>query len=172
VAALTYPSRTKEPSLAARIDEHQRQITDLLTTTLPLLDRHHPSIQIGAELAKARMEMTRLLMDYALFKHREIFAPIIGSGGKWLHDCQRLKAACIAAGQAYRDFIRNGNRAEPLTDWDAYRASAQAMAQTMQTHLAEERAGLRRVLGVRARKGADEPRQPPARDETVNVEYI
>ena len=172
VPYLSYQSRTKQPSLATKVDDHQRQITGILTAALPLLDRRHATPEIGAELAKARMEMTRLLMDYALFKHRDIFAPIIASGGARLNDCLRLKSACIAAGQEYRDFIRSGNRTAPLTDWDAYRTSAQAMAQTMKTHLAEERAGIRKVLGVRERKPGDEVPLPPARDETVNVVYI
>ena len=169
---LTYQFRIKEPSLAAKVDDHQRQILAVIAGALPLLDRPHASTATGIELSKARMEMTRLLMEYALFKHRDIFAPIIAAGGKRTNDCLRLKNACIAAGEEYRDFIRSGNRADPLTDWEAYRVGAFAMARTMSTHLAEERSGIRRLLGVRgAKKDADGVSRPP-RDETVNVVYI
>ncbi|WP_147083464.1 hypothetical protein [Sphingomonas ginsenosidivorax] len=150
-----------------------------MTAALPLLDRPHGSLEAGAELSKARMEMTRLLMDYALFKHREIFAPVLAAGGDKTHDCLRLKTACIAAGQEYRDFTRSGNRADPLADWDGYRASAMAMARTMAAHLADERAGLRKLLGALAKKAVSEgfeppatPPAPPLRDETVNIHYI
>lgn len=117
------------------------------------------------------MELTRLLMDYALFKHREIFAPALAAGGDKSRDGQKLKIACIAAGQEYRDFIRAGSHADPVAEWNAYRASAMAMARTMTAHLAKERAGLRKLLGVRASNAvSDAP--PTVRDETVHVQYI
>jgi hypothetical protein len=169
---LSYQYRTDTSSLAAEIDGHQRRIMQVMTAALPLLDRRHGSTETNAELSKARMEMTRLLMDYALFKHRDIFAPILSAGGAKMNDCQRLKAACIAAGQDYRDFIRTGNRADPFADWDTYRDSALAMARTMKAHLADERAGLRRLLGVRAIKDISEPLPSLPRDETVNIHYI
>lgn len=137
--------------LARQLDEHQQRLLAILAWAKPMLARTQPSDAFVASLADKRMEMSRLSMEYALFKHRDIFAVAIAAGGERGRNGLRLKTACVAAAEEYRDFIRSARHLDLHARWDCYRVGAAAMAETMKEHLVEERVAIRDLLGVSAR---------------------
>lgn len=141
--------RMGKASLVKQLDDHQRRVGDILRWALPVFSRLSVPPEVAEELMARRMELSRLLMEYALFKHREIFEPVIAGGGKRGAEAMRLKLACIEAGKAYRDYTRGRDKAHPLTNWDTYRSAASAMAAAIRQHLVDERAGVRRLLGCK-----------------------
>jgi hypothetical protein len=136
-------------SLVKQLDDHQKKVGDILRWALPVLSRASVTPEEAAELMERRMELSRLLMEYALFKHREIFEPAIAGGGKHGGEAMRLKLACIEAGEAYRDHTRSRDKTHPIADWDTYRSAAADVAHAIRQHLAEERAGVRQLLGYK-----------------------
>lgn len=138
-------------ALARQLDQHQRRLLAILAWAKPMLAKTQPSDAFVAALADKRMEMSRLAMDYALFKHRDIFAVAIAAGGERGRAGLRLKSACIAAGEEYREFVGAARHLDLHARWDWYRVGAAAMAETMKGHLAEERAAIRDLLGLSAR---------------------
>ncbi|WP_271300650.1 hypothetical protein [Sphingomonas sp. CV7422] len=106
---------------------------------------------LTSELIAKRVELTRLLVDYALFKHRDVFAPAIAMGGDRAIEGMRLKAACIEMGERYRAFIRSPDSGQRIDDWSSYRYEALAMAIELHKHLISERVAIRKLLGLRAK---------------------
>lgn len=150
-AFMTYRLLESASSLSRRLDAHHRSITSVLAWARPFLTRDSAPEAFVSNLASKRMELSRLLMEYALFKHRDIFAVAIGAGGDMARIGLKLKAACIAAGEEYRDYVKSDDRVEPSVSWEVYRLRALAMLETMQDHFAEERAAIRELLGLKTR---------------------
>lgn len=136
-------------SLVKQLDDCQRKVGDILRWTLPVLSKASVTAEAAAELMESRMELSRLLMEYALVKHREIFEHAIAGGGKQGGEAMRLKLACIDAGEAYRDHTRSRDKTHPITNWDTYQSAAADVAHAIRQHLAEERASVRQLLATK-----------------------
>jgi hypothetical protein len=137
----------EKSSLLRQLDYHQQRISSILRWATPLLDKAAVTSEVAAEMMTRRMELSRLLMEYALFKHKDVFEPIIAGGGLKGAEAMRLKLACIDAGEAYRDYTRAAGPTRPLAQWSTYRVRASAMAESIRDHLAQERSGIRKLLG-------------------------
>lgn len=129
----------------ARLYEHQQAILDHLAASCEFM-RQDPHLARGP-LAKARLEMFRLLRAYQLFKHTEIFDPVVrqDNAGQ-IASASRMKADCTAAGEAYRAYVNVWSTRDVVDAWDSYRPAMTAMAQRLRSHIAVERAQVPQLL--------------------------
>lgn len=123
----------------------------VLTRVTPVLNKQSIFASDATTLAESRQELARLLMEYALFKHRNIFEPAIFSGGERAKEARRLKIACIVAGEDYRTYTRAAAVSGPLDDWRAYRLRATAQVASLRSHVIAERVSIYQLLGRRDR---------------------
>lgn len=145
-----------------RLAEHQAAGLALVDRAERLLARDDP--RDAAALARARWEGTRALIAYALFKHRELFDPAVAGpdpararlGGE-------MKARCEAMGERVRAHVRHWSATDVERHWGAYRSAALALAADLRRHLAEERRGAERLLGVGAEERETRPSFLPLR---------
>jgi len=122
---------------------------------LQTLDRYHHQIlaimeqarmslsdQDGGDvagLAKHRWELTRVLREYQLFKHGEIFDPIVrGDLGARSRAAATLKAQCLGLGDAFAIHVRRWSLQGPASGWADYRRDATEMLGRIERHLAHE----------------------------------
>jgi hypothetical protein len=150
--------------LAAKLDAHQTAILPIVSWGIRQINREASTASLTSELIAKRMELTRLLVDYALFKHRDVFAPAIAMGGDKAVEGMRLKAACIEMGERYRAFIRSPDSGQRIDDWSSYRYEALAMAIELHEHLVSERVAIRKLLGLRSK---DLPVEELAAEEPI-----
>ena len=128
-----------------RLYEHQQGVLDHLARTLELA-RCEPEEVRGA-LAKSRLEMFRLLRAYQLFKHNEIFDPVIRRGNlAQIATATRMKSDCTAAGDAYRAYVNLWASCDVVAVWSSYRPALLAMAQRLRTHIEVERTQVPQLL--------------------------
>jgi hypothetical protein len=138
----------------ARLAEYQRQVMEILAEA-----RRSESGDYGPPieaLARARWELVRLLREYQLFKHVEIFDPLIRAGEGLRADTARsLKTRCLELAAAYSDHVRRWSFQGPTSDWPAYRRDALAMAELIELRLAIELRDVRILLAgvARTRQG-------------------
>ena len=127
------------------LDLHQRGILAQIDSALPLL--RLPPARAQPALAKARWQMVRLLHAYQSFKHGEIFDPAIRSGtAAQIRAASRMKADCIAAGEAFRTYVQRWSSTGVTTEWDAYVPAMVAMADQLRAHVATERRTVEALL--------------------------
>ncbi len=122
----------------ARLNEHQQGILDHLEAT-EVIVRDGPQ-QIRGPLTRSRLEMFRLLRAYQLFKHGEIFDPLIREGNPaQIATAMRMKAECTSAGEAYRAYVNIWSSRDIVEAWESYRPAMNAMAARLRAHIARER---------------------------------
>lgn len=63
----------EKSSLIRQLDYHQQKIGGVLRWVAPILAKGAVSSGAVDELLSRRMELPRLLVKYALFKHRDVF---------------------------------------------------------------------------------------------------
>jgi hypothetical protein len=148
----------REPSVSVRLDGHYRAIIAVLSQVSPVLAKQSIFAADAAMLIERRQEMARLLMEYALFKHRDIFEPAIFAGGERAKEARRLKIACIVAGEDFRSYTRAAAAAGPLEDWRGYRLRATAQAASLRAHVVAERVSILQLLGRQERISPKAPR--------------
>lgn len=166
--------------LAAKLDAHQTAVLPIVSWGIRQINREASTASLTSELIAKRMELTRLLVDYALFKHRDVFAPAIATGGDQAVEGMRLKAACIEMGERYRAFIRSPDSGQRIEHWSSYRHEALAMAIELHEHLISERVAIRKLLGLRAKEIPIEQltvEEPPAEElqhhvDDEHIDYI
>ncbi|HEX8382854.1 MAG TPA: hypothetical protein VF592_05700 [Sphingomonas sp.] len=128
-----------------RLDEHQAAIHALVRRGERLLgaaDHDAP------ELARGRWELARAIMAYQGFKHREIFDPITARGtADQARTARRLKAKCVARGDAFRAYVAKWSAVSVLDRWDEYRPAAIAMIAEIKEQLTRERGEAAMLLG-------------------------
>ncbi|MDP1027671.1 hypothetical protein Q5H91_10635 [Sphingomonas sp. KR1UV-12] len=124
-----------------RLHDHQQGILDHLAAALDLMRRRPDDVR--AALAKSRLELFRLLRAYQLFKHHEIFDPVLRRGtATQIAAATRMKANCIAAGDAYRTYMNLWASQDVVEAWSSFRPATLAMAQRTRAHILVERAGV------------------------------
>lgn len=120
-----------------RLDEHQSAILDILRRSERLLkapERDAPA------LARERWELARALLAYQGFVNREVFDPLIASGGpRRAPVARRLKADCAAAGEAFRAHVAKWSAAGVLDRWAEYQPATLALIARLRDQLARER---------------------------------
>jgi len=127
-----------------RMRGFHRQIRDLLAESLSAIELAERNT---VTLAALRWRLVRLLREYQLFKHTEIFDPIIrGDRASRSADAGRLKAACEETGAAYNDHIRRWNLSGTGETSPDYAADARHMIRRVGEHLDREQLDIRRLL--------------------------
>lgn len=121
----------------ARLDAHQTTIHDILRRGERMLRAPERD---AAALARARWELARAILAYQGFKHHEIFDPIARRGPAVRADAaRRLKAACVATGDAFRAYVARWSAVSVLDRWDEYQPAALALIAGIRDHLGRER---------------------------------
>ena len=136
-----------------RLADHQERILAQIDRARALVDLD--PVAARDPLARSRWGLTRLLREYQLFKHREIFDPVIAGGDEArARLARRMKAACLAAGQDYVSYVAQWSSRDVTGCWAEYRPAMLAMVETLRDHLAAERSGVGALLAdaCRARR--------------------
>ena len=121
-----------------QLDAYQARILDLIETSLQLIGQTLASAQPG--LAQTRWHLLRVLREYQLFKHNEIFDPLIASQRPELAAmARRMKIACISASEEYRLHTVRWAEQGSTNDWIAYEQAVRQIAAGLKSHLAAER---------------------------------
>lgn len=138
--------------LLTRLDAHQARALEIISRGDVLLAPDACPDQ--GLLSQARWELTRVLGAYQMFKHHELFDPIIRNGPP---DKARLagemKAECIALGDEYRAHVARCADLDIPAHWDSYRPAVARLLGRIKAHIARERWIAARLLidGVAAR---------------------
>ena len=105
-----------------------------------------------AMVSSARWRFVRVLTGYQVFKHQQIFDPVVQHGSMLDADAARqLKAECILISEAFRSYIAKWSTSG-ITDREAeYRRDAEGMILRVRTHIARERRGIEALLTRSAR---------------------
>jgi hypothetical protein len=100
-----------------------------------------------AAVSTIRWRFVRVLTGYQLFKHQQIFDPVVQHGSMRDADAARqLKAECILISEAFRNYVARWS-ASGITGREAeYRHDAQAMIARVQAHITRERRGIEALL--------------------------
>ena len=126
-------------------DAHQQRILDHLDSALALMRR--PPAEARHALSVGRWTTVRLLQAYQIFKHTEIFDPAIRSGSPaQAQAASRLKAECIAAGEVFRDYVREWSTTNIEEQWDRYRPAMLAMTEQTRARVVDERRAVAALL--------------------------
>lgn len=128
-----------------RLVQHQDGILALMRGAEPLLT--DPGLRDVAALARTRWALMRALTAYGLFKHNEIFDPAIARRLLGEADrATRMKQACVAMGQDFRDYVGKWSGTDVAGEWARYQPAALAMMARLRQHLARERAEIEGLL--------------------------
>ena len=131
--------------LLERLRRHQEDALAIMGDTEPMLAKA-ASDEVGA-LARARWALMRTLIAYQHFKHRELFDPAIARN--ILGEAQRaarMKQACMAMGEEFRDHISLWSRRDVGGEWATYQPAALSMMAKLRKHLAQERAEIETLV--------------------------
>jgi hypothetical protein len=128
-----------------RLGEHQDHVTTIVERARSALVGSR-DVE-GARLAQMRWELMRVLRDYQLFKHLEIFDPVIGTGAPAEAElATRLKERCNQVAVEYQDHVRRWTLIGAIDRWPDYRLETLAMIDRIVGHLAAERRDVTTLL--------------------------
>ncbi|UYY57659.1 hypothetical protein [Sphingomonas sp. S2-65] len=136
--------------LVAQMHQHHRAIADYTAEADALVRAAELD---PATVSNARWRFVRVLTAYQVFKHQQIFDPIMQNGSQLDADAARqLKAECIITTEAFRSYIAKWSTSGIVGREDEYRCEAQAMILRVRTHIARERRGVEALFarGTRA----------------------
>jgi len=151
-----------------------------IATIITRLHEHHAEIEhclregklllLGGDACRlkamglVRWRLMRSLRAYRLFKHGELFDPLLAAttGPHWVQAVE-LKRRCIVLAEDYADYVARWTQTNALRAWPDYLLAAEAMVARIRRHLAEEAAGIERLVhalpAAAGPHGADRPRQ-------------
>lgn len=132
-------------SVFASVFEFHGQIASLLA------DAEQTLVEGGPErtrrLALLRWQLVRTLRSYQLFKHLEIFDPLIGGGTTAASRLAReMKDRCCATGTAFEDHVRRWSSGSIDLSWQSYECESSGLIARLRSHVARERSDLDRLL--------------------------
>lgn len=112
-------------------------------------------------LAQRRWMLARLLREYQLFKHVELFDPALARNDR-LGVAPRLKARCTAIGDAFAAYLACWTSSAVDGHWPDYAAATHRMFDALVRHLEQERRTIEAMLaGVeRIERYAPRPLRP------------
>ena len=129
----------------ATLGEHHRHIHALLDEADAALIGIDPAR--ARVLALIRWQLMRRLRTYQLFKHTELFDPIIrGNDSEMTRSAGAMKARCTAIGEAYNEHVGKWAAAGIESNWSAYQADAASAILSIRNHLARELAEAGKLL--------------------------
>ena len=131
--------------LLEQLRQHQDSVLSIMDEAEPML--RDPAQRDVAGLARARWAMVRALATYQLFKHNQVFDPVVqgrlvGQGER----AARMKQACIAVGDEFRGYVGKWSGTDVGGAWETYQPAALAMIARLRTHVARERAEIAILL--------------------------
>ena len=137
----------------ATLHGFQQQILDHLTQAVALVGGEPEHARVP--LAKSRWETVRLLREYQMFKHREIFEPAIAFGSPQQRAvAERMKQACLALTAELETYARRWGGTDVVSEWASYKPAMLAIVAHLRRHIESER---RMVVGLLA--GAERTRK-------------
>ncbi|SFP87801.1 hypothetical protein [Sphingomonas rubra] len=129
----------------ARLADHQRAIMAQVDDSRRRLRSDGRGAQ--PHLAKQRWVLMRMLREYQLFKHVEIFDPAIVRGDARRADLARgMKERCVAAGEDYQRHVALWTGEAIHACWADYAAAVIALADRLAQHVARERCDVEMLL--------------------------
>lgn len=121
----------------ATLSSYQAQIRALLDQAEAILTL--PTSELAEQAAQLRWQLLRVLRAYQIFKHAEIFDPLLRdatpSRARLAAD---MKARCTAIGEAYIGHTQEWTLSRSGGDWDLYRQRATIMLAQIADHLSSE----------------------------------
>ena len=128
-----------------RLRAYQTQVLMQMDGVAALLDLSPEAAR--SPLARTRWAMARLLREYQLFKHGEIFDPVLRHGtGYQVTLASRMRVACLAAGEQFAAHVAHWSTRDIVAAWAEYRATLEAMIDGMRRHIAREAAEMETLL--------------------------
>lgn len=122
----------------ASLHEHQERLLGAMAQSVRLLDGD--ALLVRPELARSRWRMMRELRAYQIFKHTEIFDPVLAHGpAEHVEGARTMKARCIAAGERYGAYALRWSSVDIASCWNQYRPAMLKMVQELSGHIARER---------------------------------
>ena len=140
------------------------RLVELQSMILSAIDETERSMRAGGaaaqpHAARQRWALMRTLREYQLFKHIEIFDPVIDRGDPRRAElAEAIKQRCIAAGEDYRRYVGRWTSEATELRWADYVADADAVAARIRLHMARERRDVEALLA-----GMEQTRRPAAR---------
>ena len=136
-------------------DGHHRRATAIMTAQRALLAPG--SAPDPAAQARHRWELLRVLVEFQIFKHRDIFDPVIRQGDPRMAPRARvLKAECAELGAEVRAFVAGWSDGSVDRDWDRFRTATLALIAKVERGLAGQRQALATMVA------------PPVRSPVAN----
>ena len=141
------------------LSDYQDRILAHLASDRVLLDAEGEAAR--PVLAHRRWMLARLLREYQLFKHVELFDPALARDDR-LGIAARLKARCTAIGEAFATYLACWTSNAVDGHWPDYAAATHRMFDALVRHLEQERRAIEAMLaGVeRIERHGSRPLQP------------
>lgn len=137
------------------LSDHQDRILAQIASDRALFDAEGEAARPA--LSQRRWLLTRLLREYQLFKHVELFDPAL-AGNDRLGVAARLKMRCIAIGERFAAYLACWTSSAIDGHWSDYAAATLRMFDALDRHVEQERraieamlAGVERIERPRAR---------------------
>lgn len=122
----------------ALLIERQSKIAALLQSADALLVVGNPVDR--AAMAALRWQLVRTLREYQLFKHQEIFDPLVAAGDAGIaHRADGMKDRCVAIGNTYLAHIDSWANGATMETWDTYVTQTRGVLAKITRHLDRER---------------------------------
>lgn len=129
------------------LGEHYRHIDALLSEGEAAINSTDPAR--AKTLALVRWQLMRRLRAYQLFKHTELFGPVIrGNDPEKAKSAEAMKARCTGIGEAYNAHVGKWSAGGIESDWCNYEADAAEITRSIRNHLARELAEADKLLSV------------------------
>lgn len=129
----------------AQLDAYQLRVQELTQASRQFIRRDAAAAQ--PDLAHTRWQLLRVLREYQLFKHNEVFDPLIAaSRPELVAMASRLKAACMRAAEDYRLHTLHWSEHGAADRWEEYQAAVLSIAERIDEHLETERAAIALLL--------------------------
>ncbi len=100
----------------------------------------HPHQRDALTLAKLRWEVARAIGAYTLFKHHELFDPLVAHGtAEQARVAAEAKRACLAMGEQFQAHVRKWSGTPVADHWDEYKPATVAILAKLRAHFDTER---------------------------------
>lgn len=127
---------------------YQRRVFAIMDRAEPIFDSPNPDI---AQLDACRTQVTAALTTYQLYKHRELFPRLKGSGFRdVVSGGFDIQAECIALGNDFRAHAARWRNKDVVYEWDEYSRVALGLIHRTRKQLAREAAEAQRLAWLTA----------------------
>jgi len=126
----------------------QRRVFAIMDRAEPIFYNANPDV---AQLEVCRTQVTAALTTYQLYKHRELFPRLKGSGFRdVISGGYDIQAECIALGNDFRAHAARWKDRDVVRQWDEYSRVALTLIRRTRTQLAREAAEAQRLTWLSA----------------------